>query len=712
MEEGTTLPSGDVRSRAEERILAAPSFWALSPDEQTLVRACARMEIPLPESLDTKALSEVEKQSKIALRAPYLKRHTLAESITYSRELFKRIPPPSCILDDADVAFWEGELELATYFALAQYVVYSSEHEREKDHDILSKRENTSTLSDRKAALYEIINLRLALQHRKDYGRTSSYESNPMPAGDPDYPLRYFGMRYIVPAVERAVAAISVDHLANQIDIPASFNGLRLYLVWANNLARCICDVIARNAQVALVVTEGTLFKLAIATGSLGFILYFARLAAKGSLLLQNSLDLRGTCFESFGIRGDVAALNLPWYDRFKTQWHERKFVILNDGIWGVVNLICFFWLVGKNILGFWGDALTGVLLPLDLWLTNWKFEEAKTMNQELQARDKIFISDLMKQIEYLKTKLGSKKPETQTERDEQSKLALLERELIEHTKAQRKRKRVWDYKLKQHVLDWKYGAMIIMAFAVLACFFIPPLWFAPLASLMFGLVGSAMCFGLGVIHKTWSGELATEMEQEKLDQDAIIDYENYLTLFKEKVAALKSMEATSGDSAFKSKLELDLQSIYQCLKGTVATKEEQKQAVVYQNAQMYVGLLNDLVLPTLFLLAFVFMPLGIGMPIFAVGLLVLFYANWQVAEMAPEGQKLGMFASLDAFYDWFFLVKASESNALAVDDKDDYKDFCQCIERGNDPTELLLKQLEQKKPLAPPTDEPCPDAA
>jgi hypothetical protein len=654
-------------------VLAFPSYFLLDDDARKLVDTCAS-DVSLKEDPD---------DFSIDLSSAILNRRSLEQALDEGEDFLRTLDPARFLIQakakdgcyNAELDVIEGKLKLLNYLVMMSF-------ERAKET------QNLPALPEYRAYFERVGRMLAALQCAKQHAEDDTEPvplEGPKTAGDGDAPLRYFGMRYIVPAVEAAVVAMTLNRVENWHAIPASFNDLRLYLVWANALSQCICNMISESLQVTLTVTQAVLNDLAFATGSLGFILYFTTFGIAASIVLQNTLDL--------GLTKKVRKLELSFNERFKAQWDERKFLMLNNAVWGVVNFVCFFWLVGKNTLGFWGNILTDALLVADLFLVCWQFNEAET---EHQARLKFYdegIHDLDVKIEALE-KL-----------DKPMYLARLQLERDALDKAQKKIKQNWTYKIDQHRLQLMYGIGVIIGFTVLCSFFFPPAIIVPVTGVILALVGAAMCFGLGVTYKALSGSVIVQKEKDDLKASRT-EYKVALKRFHDVSVDLK---ASPDDNTLQTESKL----LYLSLKKSVATQAHQTQAVDYQKAQIICNVLTDLILPSIFVLAFVFMPLGIGMPIFAVGLVALFYANWQVAEMAPEGQKPELFASLDKFGTWLFSGEKPEQKGLEQFDEQAYEQFCQGVGDGRDPAVILIEQLKPNSPKASPdlpSDDICPE--
>jgi len=636
-------------------ILECPSYFLLNDHARKLVDTCAY---------------EITEDYPVDLCSAILNRRSLVQALDEGQDFLKSLDPAIFSIQanahearyDAGLDVIEGKLKLLNYL-----IIMSAERARET--------KNLPALPEHTAYLERVGRMITALRRARGYAEPTPLDG-PKTVGDQDAPMRYFGMLYIVPAVEDVIKEMTLNNVENKHDILASYNGLRLYLVWANALAQSICNVIALSVQKTLAVAQTFLTDLALATGSLGFIMYFTTFGISASIVLQNTL--------SFGLTKKVRDLELGWYERFKTQWDERKFLMLNNAVWGLVNFVCFFWLVGQNALGFWGNVLTGVLFIADLFLVWWQFEEAKTEHQARLGFYDQGIDALGEKIKHL----------IERGPDEQMTITRLQLEKRKLLDIKNHIDQNWRYKVKQHELNLMYGVGVIIGFTVLCSFFFPPVLLVPFTAMILTLTGAVMCFGFGVAHKALSGEIIVQNEL-KTRELSVNDYLDAFASFKAVSEKLKNLLETSPEHKM---LETESKLLYLSLKKAMATEVYQTQVIQYQRAQILCSVLTDIILPTLFLLAFVFMPMGIGMPIFAVGLAVLFYAHWQVAEMAPEDKKPEMFKALDSFGSWLFLNKEPEEERLEQFDESEYNSFRGRVnihgDSGDDAADILRAAL------------------
>ena len=150
-------------------------------------------------------------------------------------------------------------------------------------------------------------------------------------------------------------------------------NGLRLYWVWGGGLLSTVLSLLPDTFANTTQAQQG-IASPAPVTGYMSWLLYYARFGISLSLLLKHTIA---------GPWMSEEEKRIPAWDRFKTQWDQRKFALLNDSIWATANLVCFFWLTGGGMLGYYGNVATAMLLIMDVSLTAWKFQEESTKHKE-----------------------------------------------------------------------------------------------------------------------------------------------------------------------------------------------------------------------------------------------------------------------------------------------------------------------------------------
>ena len=143
------------------------------------------------------------------------------------------------------------------------------------------------------------------------------------------------------------------DHVLKQLSLA---NGRRLCWVWN----RCLIESIIPAAHEQLIVSTTI-------AAYVSWILYWFR----GGVLAYGGLQ------HSFDMFVSEKEAVIEASKRRQAHRDERRDEILNDLVWGMANLACCFWLIGSE-LGIAGDAVTFVLLFMDLSLAYLRYEKAK----------------------------------------------------------------------------------------------------------------------------------------------------------------------------------------------------------------------------------------------------------------------------------------------------------------------------------------------
>ncbi len=236
-------------------------------------------------------------------------------------------------------------------------------------------------------------------------------------------------------------------------------------------------------------------------------------------------------------------------------------------------------------MFGYYGDVLNGVLYVFDFALSYWSvletndaFEALKlayqTEEDALLAKIRVFTGDAAAYERLIWT-------------------------LNDLRRDRKKVERAWRCEIRQLQLDALYSLGTLFAVTILCCFFVPPEILMASTALNLMLVGSLMCFGLGVVHAT----LSTLSQSQKIAE------------------AIADIEQDSHLSVVEKQKALHEQAVYER----------------YYRAELWCNLLTDLSFPALFLVAFVVMPELTGGLMFLSGLACMFAAKVYVASLAPE---------------------------------------------------------------------------
>jgi len=402
-------------------------------------------------------------------------------------------------------------------------------------------------------------------------------------------------------------------------DAMTEVNFLRLYWVWGGNFLTTIIsllpDEFANKKQ-----AESMVSAPAKVTGYMSWILYYARFGINLSLLLRHTLK---------GPWMSKAEAKIPFEDRFKTQWQQRKFSLLNDSIWGVANMACFYWLVGSGFLGYIGNVVTTILLVMDIYLNAWQLVENSTKhNADIETYNK--------DIEIIRGKIAD-------EKNHESK-KILALQLDELLKAKKHCEFEWQHKKNGLVNDLVYASALIVAFTIMCSLLFPPLAAAPVASLILSVIGASLTFMFTVTYSAIQGNF--DIVKSKTSQESR----------KEECFALLERFNTSKDDMEKKQLYLEMKQL-------LAEHDYQKEIISSQKMKLLRSVFIDALIPPLLFVSFVFMPLGIGLAVTAAGLALAVISNIILKKLEPKAYELPKFD--DREYEKF--ASAPEESIEAV---------------------------------------------
>ncbi len=100
------------------------------------------------------------------------------------------------------------------------------------------------------------------------------------------------------------------------------------------------------------------------------------------------------------------AEANMPWQERLKGQWDQRKFAMLNDLVWATVNLVTIYWLTNSVslMMGAYGGLLTIGLMCFDVSIAMWQRQEEREAHERecerIRAKQDLFQGQLTSLLE------------------------------------------------------------------------------------------------------------------------------------------------------------------------------------------------------------------------------------------------------------------------------------------------------------------------
>ena len=319
---------------------------------------------------------------------------------------------------------------------------------------------------------------------------------------------------------------------------------------------------------------------------------------------------IRGSWWMS---HGELELKVTPW-QRFKAHADLRKYSIVNDSIWGLGNLACFFWLVGNGLLGYYGNVATTLLLLMDVVLSGFRYREESHQHGDDMRRYK-------RDIETLNAQMMKAQAAGDTEKEN-----LLRLQLQTLKKAEDKCEFEWKHKVYGLVKDLTYATALILAFAVMCCFLFPPGALIPATALVLSIGGAALCFVFSVINDAMSGilEMRKSRESSQRAKNEVEDPDQGL---------LKAFVKET-DPLIKKQLYLDMKLLR-------AESDYQKDVAHFQKMELIHEMFIKLFVPPLVFASFIFFPLGIGIAVLVVGFALAIQSGKFYVGDKPEAAKL-----------------------------------------------------------------------
>ncbi|MBA2710654.1 MAG: hypothetical protein H0U57_08705 [Tatlockia sp.] len=422
--------------------------------------------------------------------------------------------------------------------------------------------------------------------------------------------LYYLGLTILAEWIVERVNELTTHKTGALIQWMSEINVKRLYWIWGGGMLASALELLPSN----FMNTQDSRNALAApspVTGYMSFVLYYARLGVNLFLLFKHTLGP----WISKGKESEI-----PVWERFTTQWNQRKFAILNDLFWGPINMVCFFWLKGNGFLGFAGNILTVFLLTTDLFFTIWRHWEETTQREANLLAFKRDRENILEQINK-----NSKELLIATEDDIllcKAKQNELEAQLKQLTKMEAKARFDWKYKDLNTFNDCCYALGLILAFCVVICFFCPPAAIAPLSMAIIGLIGSILCFLLTTIYTARSCQLEMNKTEEQSQ------------LVKAESEELLNAFLTEKDPNLKKQLYLEIKAL-------MAESDYQKKLAEFQLKKGFRSVFIDALFPVVVFTSLVFLPTGIGLGLIALAIASAVISKAILNRYEPQAQTL-----------------------------------------------------------------------
>ena len=355
------------------------------------------------------------------------------------------------------------------------------------------------------------------------------------------------------------------------IDKASKINSQRLTWAWSGGLDLAIMSMLPHSAGHMAYANEA-LSQFSIGTSYMSFVLYYFRLGLHLSLLVHGTL--KGSWMDPWRTQTDIDQ-NIGIEERFRTQWQQRKFAIINDAFWATANLVCFMYLVGSKMLNYFGGGLASALMLMDVGLLFWEYLEQETVYNALIEK---YDNDLAKlnleilnfnfnknrlhdEITEIEKQIALLAESTSDHIAEQKKIALeknLVQMLIKYKEMTRdaliaKREELIQDK-KQCEFDWNYinknlydnlaySLILALSVGIICCSLLcTPLGIIAANALILNLVGSAIsCAATMAIHtKTTMTEI--EKSRDLIGQNIDKDYHEKLVSYHQGAMVYKAV--------------------------------------------------------------------------------------------------------------------------------------------------------------------------
>jgi len=382
------------------------------------------------------------------------------------------------------------------------------------------------------------------------------------------------------------------------IEAMSDTNIWRLYWVWGGSMMAALLTVLP-DGMFNTGEASKRLNAPSPTTSYMSWILYYARFSINLGLLLKHTIN---------GPWMSKKEAKIPVGERFQTQWQQRKFALLNDSIWATANLACCFWLTGLGWMGYGGNVATGVLLIMDLCLTIWRYWEEST------AHNKKML-EIAQTYEALKTQIRELRAAPMPDEEQ---IAALEQQCQDLKKLHEDTEFDWQYRKWNTQNELIYCGGLLIAFALMCCFFFPPASIPAATVAAIGLAGAALCFLLTIINAAISGALDIS-KSHALGKKANTEGQSLLDQF----------HAATNDN--------DRKRLYLQLQAALAKSAYHQKMVRHQALNLVRSLLIDAMIPGLVFAAIALMPLGVGLAVLGAALVVFLASKIIMKQLEPD---------------------------------------------------------------------------
>ena len=531
------------------------------------------------------------------------------------------------------------DLLFAYYIIYAKYQLDETEHRRQKTKKLAEDLKKCSIRIDKIRALLDL----------KDEPENPVQQA----VNDSEKPAKYCGLMIVAPFIAAKMEEFSRGKTSVIKEWMGDFNGRRLYWVWGGGFIRAIIEALPKELAAN---ADKQLSKPSPFTGYLSWTLYYTRLGIEVGLLLKHT-------FKGPWMSKEEA--EIPQWERFKTQWEQRKFSILNDFLWGIANMACFFFLKGPGRLGIVGNAITLGLLAFDITSSVIRFTEESTQHNKDIKR----FND-----EILQLKIKSENLIKSTTYSSNAEDAAIEKQIAELEKNKAQCEAKWLQKKYALVNNMVYAVGLCASFALMIGFFAAPVGITALA---LSISGAALTFVFTVGYAA-VGNYFEMVEAKTSVKNNKCEIESRLQQFNEYKNQPGSDIDVDENNFIKKQLYLDIKLL-------VAKSHSDSATYHYKKLQLIRGIVLDSLLPPLILASFLFIPGGFGWIAVAAVIVVAIITHRLIESLKPKEQALSEWDINEEKAFNAFLSKPGDCN---MDD---------CFKLVPDPNKALHSKAEDR---------------
>lgn len=504
-------------------------------------------------------------------------------------------PASFAYLSQPQIQALEKELLLIQYIYKAQLTIDDAEQRRQTKQALSEKINTCTNLLDR------LLNQAPVVAEPLDQTPEDVHAALLNQA--PNH-CRFLGMTIVAPELINQLRSIhnAPGKTVSAKSIIREINIKRLYWVFTgsflSSLIAALPEHVAQRQQAQNMVSAPSPY-----TGVLSWGLYYTRFSVELGLLLKHTI--KGPWMNQA-----EKDLGISTYERFKTQWAQRKYMLMNDSLWATANLLCYFWLIGNGNLGYAGNLLTGALFTFDTMAALWRFEEEKTLHNKM-------IQDMNDKAELLRAQINQNNNENETN--------LLKIELKKIEADQKHMAREWRYKKYGLINDCAYSIGLIIGIAGICALFLPPAALLPATLTMLSVVGAGICYSMSLLYTIINGQLDIAKEKNSAN-DIKKEYNTLLKDFR-----------TETNESLKKQIYLDILSLE-------AKTQYQERLINFKRMELVRSVITDVIFPASVLIAGLMLSTGAGIGVL-LGVIVLSFAIKKIIQQfEPKAPELASF--------------------------------------------------------------------